>query len=42
MNYLQDNRRAWELQADGTWIQCQAGNGQAVHIAQQQLMNQII
>jgi polyphosphate kinase len=20
MNYLQDNRRAWELQADGTWI----------------------
>ncbi|ECC3298922.1 polyphosphate kinase, partial [Salmonella enterica subsp. enterica] len=22
--------------------QCQAGNGQAVHIAQQQLMNQII
>ena len=41
-NYLQDNRRAWELQADGTWIQCQAGNGQAVHIAQQQLMNQII
>ena len=40
-NYLKDNRRAWELQADGTWIQCQPGNGQAVYIAQQQLMNQV-
>ncbi|OTG60622.1 polyphosphate kinase 1 [Acinetobacter sp. ANC 3903] len=40
-NYLKDNRRAWELQADGTWIQCQPDNGQALYIAQQQLMNQI-
>ena len=40
-NYLKDNRRAWGLQADGTWIQCQPSNGQAVYIAQQQLMNQI-
>lgn len=40
-NYLKDNRRAWELQADGIWIQCQPGNGQAVYIAQQQLMNQV-
>jgi hypothetical protein len=21
-NYLKDNRQAWELQADGTWVQC--------------------
>jgi polyphosphate kinase len=40
-NYLKDNRRAWELQADGIWIQCRPGNGQAVYIAQQQLMNQV-
>lgn len=40
-NYLKDNRRAWELHADGTWIQCQPGSGQPVYIAQQQLMNQI-
>ena len=38
-NYLKDNRRAWELQADGTWIQCQPSNGKAVYIAQQQLLN---
>ncbi|ENX35254.1 hypothetical protein F889_00921 [Acinetobacter colistiniresistens] len=21
-NYLKDNRMAWELQADGIWVQC--------------------
>lgn len=38
-NYLKDNRRAWELQADGTWVQCQPKQDQPVHIAQRYLMN---
>ena len=38
-NYLKDNRRAWELRADGSWIQCQPSHGKAVYIAQQQLLN---
>ncbi|OEC91699.1 polyphosphate kinase 1 [Acinetobacter sp. YK3] len=38
-NYLKDNRRAWELQADGIWTQCQPKPNQAVHIAQRYLMN---
>lgn len=37
-NYLKDNRRAWELQADGTWIQCHPKQGQHVYVAQQYLM----
>lgn len=41
LNLSTHNRRAWELHADGTWIQCQPGSGQPVYIAQQQLMNQI-
>ena len=41
-NYLKDNRRAWELQADATWIKCQPKLGQEVYIAQQKLMNQKI
>ncbi|MNP45599.1 Polyphosphate kinase [compost metagenome] len=38
-NYLKDNRQAWELQADGTWVQCQPKRGQQLYIAQQHLMN---
>lgn len=38
-NYLQDNRRAWELQADGTWTQCSPSLGQPVYIAQEHLLN---
>ncbi|MCH2001028.1 polyphosphate kinase [Acinetobacter seifertii] len=38
-NYLKDNRQAWELQADGTWVQCQPKEGQELYIAQQHLMN---
>lgn len=38
-NYLKDNRRAWELQADGIWTQCQPKPNQAVHIAQRYLMD---
>lgn len=38
-NYLKDNRRAWELQADGIWTQCQPNPNQAVHIAQRYLMD---
>jgi len=38
-NYLKDNRRAWELQADGIWTQCQPRPNQAVHIAQRYLMD---
>ena len=38
-NYLKDNRRAWELQADGTWIQCHPKQGQHVYVAQQYLMD---
>lgn len=38
-NYLKDNRRAWELQADGIWKQCQPKPNQAVHIAQRYLMD---
>ncbi|NUG23785.1 polyphosphate kinase 1 [Acinetobacter lactucae] len=38
-NYLRDNRQAWELQADGTWIQYHPKRGQHLHIAQQYLMN---
>ncbi|MGE8643346.1 polyphosphate kinase 1 [Acinetobacter vivianii] len=38
-NYLKDNRRAWELQADGIWTQCQLKPNQAVHIAQRYLMD---
>lgn len=37
-NYLKDNRRAWELQADGTWILCHPKQGQHVYVAQQYLM----
>ncbi|WP_019384816.1 polyphosphate kinase 1 [Acinetobacter venetianus] len=40
-NYLKDNSRAWELQADGTWRQCQPKQGQHVYIAQQYLMDRI-
>ena len=39
MNYLQDNRRAWELQADGTWIQCTPSLDKPMYIAQQHLLN---
>ncbi len=38
-NYLKDNRQAWELQADGTWVQCQPKPEQDLYIAQQYLMN---
>ncbi|MBD1224883.1 polyphosphate kinase [Acinetobacter seifertii] len=38
-NYLKDNRQAWELQADGTWVQYQPKSGQELYIAQQHLMN---
>ncbi len=38
-NYLKDNRRAWELQADGTWILCHPKQGQHVYVAQQYLMD---
>lgn len=38
-NYLKDNRRAWELQADGIWTQFQPKPNQAVHIAQRYLMD---
>jgi polyphosphate kinase len=38
-NYLKDNRQAWELQADGTWVQSQPKAGQELYIAQQHLMN---
>ena len=38
-NYLKDNRRAWELQADGAWIQCQPHQDQPIYIAQNYLMN---
>ncbi len=38
-NYLKDNRRAWELQADGIWTQCQPKPNQAAHIAQRYLMD---
>ncbi|MFX8859903.1 polyphosphate kinase 1 [Acinetobacter baumannii] len=41
-NYLRDNRRAWELQNDGTWIQCQPEQGQDIYIAQRYLMNRDI
>ncbi|EXE95153.1 polyphosphate kinase C-terminal domain protein [Acinetobacter sp. 1592897] len=39
MNYLQDNRHAWELQADGTWIQCTPSLDKPMYIAQQHLLN---
>lgn len=38
-NYLRDNRQAWELRSDGTWVQCHPKRGQHLHIAQQYLMN---
>ncbi|NNP70024.1 polyphosphate kinase 1 [Acinetobacter sp. Ac_5812] len=41
-NYLKDNCRAWELQADGTWLQCQPKQDQSVHIAQRYLMDREI
>lgn len=41
-NYLKDNIRAWELQADGRWIQCQPKQDQPAHIAQRYLMNRDI
>lgn len=39
MNYLKDNRRAWELQEDGTWIQCLPDVDKPIYIAQQYLLN---
>ncbi len=38
-NYLKDNRQAWELQADGTWVQCHPKPEEELYIAQQHLMN---
>lgn len=38
-NYLKDNRQAWELQADGTWVQCHPKPEEELYIAQQYLMN---
>ena len=38
-NYLKDNRQAWELQQDGSWVQCQPKQGQHIYIAQQHLMS---
>ncbi|RZF93651.1 polyphosphate kinase 1, partial [Acinetobacter baumannii] len=38
-NYLKDNRQAWELQTDGTWVQCHPKPEEELYIAQQHLMN---
>lgn len=39
MNYLKDNRRAWELDSQGNWLQCRPTEHEVVHIAQQYLMD---
>ncbi len=37
-NYLDDNLNAWDLQADGRYLQCQPAPGQPPHSAQQALL----
>ncbi|MCT6832532.1 MAG: RNA degradosome polyphosphate kinase, partial [Acinetobacter baumannii] len=34
-NYLKDNRQAWELRADGTWVQCHPKPEEELYISQQ-------
>ncbi|WP_151721619.1 polyphosphate kinase 1 [Acinetobacter ursingii] len=39
VNYLKDNRLAWQLDANAKWTQCQPKPDQPVYMAQQQLMD---
>ena len=41
INYLQDNRQAWQLQADGQWIPLSPAEGETSHIAQQVLLESL-
>ncbi len=41
LNYLQDNQQAWELASDGTWHRVSPAEGEAVHMAQQILLDKL-
>ncbi|AOA59074.1 polyphosphate kinase 1 [Acinetobacter larvae] len=42
LNYLQDNRRAWTLNGDGTWQRVEKAENQESHNAQQILIDTIV
>ena len=39
--YLQDNMGAWELQADGEWLQCHPKPGESPVSVQQNLLQEL-